>query len=1007
MSTHTPKSLSNEDTGNPKYISEDKESVRDGDVKKKFRRKKKKIEPHRFGWRLFSDTLEALTVVAVILSLGGAFMLWRVSYKPVNLEFAKPYIQSALTNEGSGVNASFDKAILYWPSFKSPLLIGLQNARVKDQNGEVIASVNEAAISISVLGLFKGRVAPSSLFLVNPQVTVERDKFGEISVGFDHKNGKSDAKAEEETQLFEKILSYIAGESTSLFAKTSPLANLKKFKIDNANILVKDKKTDHEWGISGLDIIFKNTSEGLVAAIQSGENDIIIPGMSAAPIVMQELGILANYNRHNKAVDIKNAYATINGMTVTGGAGLAFTKENKMEGQARLNVKTLPQDKVAEIFPLDLSDEPIAEWMTEKLHGGRYKNLDVSTDIALKNVEGGWTLSTDNLRGSFEFEDTTIDYLQRLTPVTHANGEGSFEDKTGDMHIVVSSAKLGELDVSKADLMFFKLISAQTGNADLDISLNGPFAAVLDYVAQERIGGNHGFDTKRVKGTTALDLNLKFPTSPDVRMEEVKLTANGTVNDAFLPNVVNGLDLAEANMKATIKDNFLEASGKGIFDGRSADLTYAQYLYPEGKPFEEKITAKVKGDLLLANKMGADVSDYVGEGSFPADVVYTDYQGSGSSVSLTADITDTNIFFKPFDYDKKRGVSGTLSFNATLVNDSVTKIEGLNITTTDAYLKNATLNFNGKDVTSGIIPDLKIRDSVGKVEFKYDANRTLDISMSGSYLDLRPFLDKDKTESERGAVKLAITAKRLRSHEKEIIKDARIVAYIDAQGRFDLLEVDAIAGQGPVLVRYKPDTTGQRTFRMNAQDAGATLRAFGITDKISGGELQIYGTPNSTISNRDISGTGSLTNFRVRKAPAMAKLISLVSVPGLVSALEGEGLTFTRAEADFNWKYKQGGSLLTLKNGRTSGNALGLTFDGNFDTAASMIDFKGTIIPLSGVNSIIGSIPIVGDIITGGTGSLIAMTYTMRGPAQDPNVMVNPLSALTPGLLRRILFESG
>lgn len=98
--------------------------------------------------------------------------------------------------------------------------------------------------------------------------------------------------------------------------------------------------------------------------------------------------------------------------------------------------------------------------------------------------------------------------------------------------------------------------------------------------------------------------------------------------------------------------------------------------------------------------------------------------------------------------------------------------------------------------------------------------------------------------------------------------------------------------------------------------------------------------------------------------------------------------------------------MLVLKDGRTSGNALGLTFDGTFDNAANTLDVTGTIIPLSGVNKIIGEIPLVGDILTGGTGALIAATYSLRGNSDDPKTSVNPLSVLTPGILRRILFEN-
>ncbi len=43
----------------------------------------------------------------------------------------------------------------------------------------------------------------------------------------------------------------------------------------------------------------------------------------------------------------------------------------------------------------------------------------------------------------------------------------------------------------------------------------------------------------------------------------------------------------------------------------------------------------------------------------------------------------------------------------------------------------------------------------------------------------------------------------------------------------------------------------------------------------------------------------------------------------------------------------------------------------------------------------------MGDLLTGG-GGLIAASYTMTGASEDPKVLINPLSVLTPGILRTI-----
>src|SRR5262249_44171414 len=53
--------------------------------------------------------------------------------------------------------------------------------------------------------------------------------------------------------------------------------------------------------------------------------------------------------------------------------------------------------------------------------------------------------------------------------------------------------------------------------------------------------------------------------------------------------------------------------------------------------------------------------------------------------------------------------------------------------------------------------------------------------------------------------------------------------------------------------------------------------------------------------------------------------------------------------------------VVTMRQLRTHGGALGLTVAGSIDLHASSVDLKGTIIPLYKVNTVVGKIPIVGD----------------------------------------------
>jgi len=93
--------------------------------------------------------------------------------------------------------------------------------------------------------------------------------------------------------------------------------------------------------------------------------------------------------------------------------------------------------------------------------------------------------------------------------------------------------------------------------------------------------------------------------------------------------------------------------------------------------------------------------------------------------------------------------------------------------------------------------------------------------------------------------------------------------------------------------------------------------------------------------------------------------------------------------------------VVTLRQLRAHGGALGLTAAGNIDIPASSVDVQGTIIPLYGINTVLGKVPIVGDLVLGGKGQgLIAITARVTGRLADPQVSVNPASAVTPGFVR-------
>ena len=206
-------------------------------------------------------------------------------------------------------------------------------------------------------------------------------------------------------------------------------------------------------------------------------------------------------------------------------------------------------------------------------------------------------------------------------------------------------------------------------------------------------------------------------------------------------------------------------------------------------------------------------------------------------------------------------------------------------------------------------------------------------------------------------------------------------------------------------VRLVPNGTGQ-ALSVTSADAGATLKALNLFDTVVGGTLDIQGTIVDDKPETPLQGVATMTNFRVNKAPVMARVMSLASFTGISDVLSGEtGMAFDKASMPFSYY----DNVIDVREGQAYGSEVGITVSGRFDVKNDRADLRGTVVPAYTLNSLIGKIPLIGPLIVGEKGSgMFAATYSVRGALNSPDLSVNPLAALTPGFLRGLfsIFDS-
>ena len=182
---------------------------------------------------------------------------------------------------------------------------------------------------------------------------------------------------------------------------------------------------------------------------------------------------------------------------------------------------------------------------------------------------------------------------------------------------------------------------------------------------------------------------------------------------------------------------------------------------------------------------------------------------------------------------------------------------------------------------------------------------------------------------------------------------------------------------------------GRSAVRVVSNDAGGILRSAGLVKQVVGGNLSLTLLPVGTGGAFD--GQLKVDDVGIQDAPGIAALVNAISVVGLINELNGDGIYFDDVEANFRLTPNR----LTLTEASAVGASLGLSMDGVYALDSGLIDMQGVISPVYMFNGI-------GSLFTRKGEGLIGFNYRLTGAAKEPNVSVNPLSALTPGMFREL-----
>nr|WP_175581284.1 AsmA-like C-terminal domain-containing protein [Thalassospira sp. HF15] len=258
----------------------------------------------------------------------------------------------------------------------------------------------------------------------------------------------------------------------------------------------------------------------------------------------------------------------------------------------------------------------------------------------------------------------------------------------------------------------------------------------------------------------------------------------------------------------------------------------------------------------------------------------------------------------------------------------------------------------------------------------------------------------ERAERTGGSTEVFLNIEQMVMANGELLADVRGSIHTIGQEWDRLVLNGAFGDRANVFAQVAREDFQTRKVTLTSEDAGRFLRAVDMYDNLLGGRLTIEGTVDERDLAQPFTGQASIAEFRVVNAPIAARVLSAASLTGLGDVLQGNGISFNELNGDFTYV----NDVLSLSKVAANGAAVGVTANGSIDLAKSEIRLAGSIVPIYALNSALGAIPILGDILVGEEGGgIFAPTYTIEGDLDEPDITVNPLSTFVPGVFRNLI----
>ena len=701
------------------------------------------------------------------------------------------------------------------------------------------------------------------------------------------------------------------------------------------------------------------------------------PGLYSAPVTFPQAS--ADFRLRLDPFDLQVGQFSL---TDTSGAGLTGSGDLSASSAGwtvALDAR-LPQigsDRVMDLWPVRIKDVT-RRWFDENFVGGDLFNgvigLRIAPDVPMR------------LAMTSEFRDTQVLFMRQMPPIVAGAGHVEFVNDRLTLMLdqgIVTAPQGGNLNVA-GSVLTIPNTAMKDPPATVRLAIDSSVTAALSLLDQPPFHflQNAGLPVSLADGRARVAGTVSLPLAAVIPADQIDYQLTAELTELRSAQLVPGRVLAAARVELTADPTGMTITGPLRLGRVPADVVWHQDFGPEGAG-HSRVEASVELSDRFIDEFNIGLPPGTLSGAGRGQVVLTLARDAPAQFTLSSRLEGIGLHLPALNWVKPAGERGLLEVAGTL--GPVPRIDRIAV---DA----AGLQAVG-DIRLGADGTLE-RARFDRVQLGgwFDApvdlvgrgrDRAAQIVINGGQVDLRRANFGD-AGGQGGPMTIALD--RLQISEGIALTSFR--GEFTGDGGFGGEFAGNVNGDAAVQGTIVPQG-GRSAVRIVSDDGGGVIRSAGLLGTAQGGALDLTLLPAGAEGSYD--GDLTISDLRVKDAPALASLLNAISVVGLLQQLGGQGLSFNEVRASF----RISPDLITVTRSSAVGPGLGISLDGIYTAATRNMDFQGVISPIYLLNGI-------GSILTRPGEGLIGFNFTLRGPIGDTRVGVNPFSVLTPGMFREI-----